>query len=174
MSTPRNLKYFQAMPENLKRLGGYKADIIKSMVWSGLVNDPAGAFHGFNAAVIDLTSATWAADNKRFIVIAEPASDLNKTAAMYTQSHAQGHFIDGSSRFHVFMETPSSFVTEHATFMRYVQQHILGQLAAPMKFWFSANTVKPEVKGVDSAAATSASTESEWMIPYGMVYPGGV
>jgi len=174
MSSIRNQKYFQQMPENIIKLGGYNVNFVSVVKWSGLVT--AGDYIGKDAAVLDFTAGTWAAANKRIIVIAEPASEAGKLPdAMKTQSHASGHFLDGSSRFHVFCETPAGFLDDHAKFLRLVQQHITGQLAAPMKLYACDNTDQPEVEGVDGAAATTATmAEGGWILPYGYAVPGGV
>ncbi len=174
MSTPRNQRMFEAMPDQLRKLGGYAVDFAKALKAGGVVSATGSAFDGFDAAVIDLSNSVWATGNLRFIVIAEPAADINQTASMKTQSHAYGQFLDGSSRFHVMVEAPATHIDDLARFQRLVQQHILGQLGAPMKLWFSANGVEPAVAGFNGAVATTADQESDWLIPYGMTYPGGV
>lgn len=173
MSSIRNQKYFQQMPENIIKLGGYSVSFLAVPKWSGLV--ASGTYVGQDAVVLDFTANAWAAANKRVIVIAESASDAGRLPdAMKTQSHASGHFIDGSSRFHVFCETPAAFTDDHAKFLRIVQQHITGQLAAPMKLWACANTVQPEIEGVDGAVASAAFTDAGWVLPYGYAVAGGV
>jgi hypothetical protein len=106
--------------------------------------------------------------------MAEPAGDINRTDAMFTQSHAAGHKIDGSSRFIVMVESPAAWTDEHAMFLRFVQQHLVGQLAAPVQFLFTANGVAPAVKGVNGVGATAANTACDWLAPYGLTYVGGV
>lgn len=174
MTTPRNQKYFDAMPDNLRKLGGYKTDFVLAVKWGGIVDDAAGAFHGWDASVLDLTADAWATGNLHWVIIAEPAADLNNTGSMKTQSHALGKFLDGSSRFHVFMEQPAAWNDDLAHFNRLVQHHVVGQLAAPLKFWYSANGTQPEVKGVNGAGATTATLEADWLLPGTPVYPGGV
>ena len=173
MSSVRNQKYFHQMPENIIKLGGYPISFIAAVKWSGIV--ASGALAGKDAAVLDFTSQAWATANKRVLVVAESASDAGKLPdSMKTQSHAAGKFIDGSSRFHVYVETPALFTDDHAHFLRLVQQHITGQLAAPMKLWASANGVQPELEGVDGAVASAVFVESGWVLPYGMAVAGGV
>jgi len=174
MSSIRNQKYFQQMPDQIIKLGGYKGvSFMSAIVWSGRVE--SGSLAGKDAAIIDLSGASWATGNKRFIVVAESASDAGKLPdAMKTQSHAAGVFIDGSSRFHVYCESPASFTDDLATFMRLVQQHITGQLAAAMQIHATANGVKPELEGVDGAVASASFDDAAWVLPYGMAVAGGV
>jgi hypothetical protein len=169
MSTPRNQRTFQGMIDQIKRLGPYSNDPLTVITWSGQVDSSnTDGFAGMDAAVLDFGSG------KKVIVIAEPAG-AQFNAAFKTQSHAAGHFIDGSSRFHAFMETPANWTGANARFKEVVQHHILGQLAAPLKFWLSANGDGIAVKGVAGAGATTASAVgAEWLIPYGQVYAGGV
>jgi len=182
MSSPRVQKIFQAMPNQLRRLGKYDIDFTEVLRWSGRVTATADGHQGRDAAVIDLTSGDpWATLNKRLIIVAEPASDLQNTPAMKTQSHASGHYIDGSVRFHVYMEASAAFaqpstdaIKEYWRFISNVQTHLVGQLAAPTKFWFSDVTDEPHLDSVNGAGSSADFTETEWLLPYGMVYPGGV
>ena len=172
MSSPRVQKIFEAMPDQIKRLGGYTFDIRQVIRWQGRV--AAGAQAGKDAMLLDLTSATWADGNLRAILIATPASDLNNTAAMKTQSHAAGHNLDGSVRFQLYLETPESWTDAQAKFGRILLQHILGQLAAPCEILYGTNDAEPTVQGVNGAGATSTFTSAGTYLPYGMTYPGGV
>lgn len=168
MSSPRVQKIFEAMPDQLKRLGGYSFDIRQVIRWQG--RDASGR----DACLIDLTSATWADGNLRAILVAIPASDLNNTAAMKTQSHASGHSLDGSVKFSLYAETPESQTDAQARFLRLLQQHINGQLAAPMELFLGTNDTEPTVNGVNGAVATSTYTSAGTYLPWGMTYPGGV
>lgn len=168
MSSPRVQKLFEAMPDQLKRLGGYTFDIRQVIRWQG--RDASGK----DACLIDIDAATWADNNRRVIIVAEPASDLNNTAALKTQSHASGHTLDGSVRFHLYAETPEAWTDEQARFMRIVQHHLVGQLAAPTQLLLTANDTEPTVEGVNGAGATAATTSAGWYLPWGMTYPGGV
>lgn len=169
MSTPRNARYFEGMIEQINKLGPYNASLNTTITWKGQVDSSnTDGFAGMDAAVLDFGSG------KKFIIIAEPAENI-LPQAMRTQSHAYGKFIDGSSRFHVFMETPALWTDANARFQRVVQQHILGQLAAPFKLWLCDNGDTLAVKGVAGAGATTASmAATDWLIPYGQVYAGGV
>lgn len=173
MSSLRVQKIFEGMPEQLKRLGGYTYDTKQVIRWAGRVT--AGPHAGKDAMLLDIDSATWAASNRRCIVVAHPASDLNNTAALKTQSHAAGHYIDGSVRFSVYSETPASWTDAQAAFMRKVMHHLLGQLGAPTELVWEANGTEPELQGVngagaDSAGLTSAGTDLPGLWPA----PGGV
>jgi hypothetical protein len=168
MSSPRVQKLFEAMPDQLKRLGGYTFDIRQVIRWQGRAAD------GKDACVIDIDSATWADNNRRVIIVAEPASDKNNTTAMKTQSHAAGHYLDGSVKFKVYAETPEAWTDAQAHFMRLVQQHIVGQLAAPMELLLTANDTQPTVDGVNGAGATASATSAGTYLPWGMSYTGGV
>lgn len=173
MSSVRVQKYFEAMPEQIKRLGGYSYDFRQVIRWQGRVT--AGPHAGKDAMVLDIDSAAWADNNRRCIVLATPASDLNNTAAMKTQSHAAGHYLDGSVRFSVYAETPESWTGAQAAFMRHVMHHLRGQLAAPVELFWGNNDAEPTVQGVngagaDSAGLTSAGVDSPALWPA----PGGV
>ena len=169
MSTPRNTKYFEGMVDQINKLGPYLSPLQSTITWKGRVDaSNTDGFAGMDAAVFNFGS------NNIFIAIAEPAGHI-LPLAMQTQSHAYGMFVDGSSRFHVFMETPALWTDANARFQRVVQQHILGQLAAPFKLWLCDHGTTVAVKGVAGAGATTASmAATEWLIPYGQVYAGGV
>jgi hypothetical protein len=172
MSSVRVQKYFEAMPEQIKRLSGYTGDARAALRWSGRVT--AGPNAGKDACIIDFTSATWADGNKRAIILAEPASDLNNTAAMKTQSHAAGHSIDGSVRFKVYCETPEAWTDAQAAFIRNVEHHLRGQLGAPVEVFYGTNDVEPTLQGVNGAGADSASTSAGTDIPGLWPSAGGV
>lgn len=180
MSSPRVQKIFEAMPNQITRLGKYTINFRDAILWQGRVATNTDGWLNHDAVVLDFTGATWATLNKRVILVAEPASDLNKTAAMKTQSHASGHFIDGSVRFHAYMEAAPEFFGASdnakalARFQAIVQQHLLGQLAAPMQWHFCDATVQPALDGVAGAVASATFQAMDFLLPYGMVYPGGV
>jgi hypothetical protein len=172
MSSPRVQKQFEAMPDQIKRLGGYAFDIRQVIRWQGRAT--SGAHAGRDAAVLDLDSATWADNNRRAILVAIPASDLNDTASMKTQSHASGHTLDGSVRFALYMETPEDHTGEQIRLQRILMHHLVGQLGAPVELYMGTNDVEPTVEGVNGAVATSAYTSAGVYIPWGMAYPGGI
>lgn len=172
MSSQRVLKIFQGMPEQLKKLGPYTFNINDVIRWQGRVT--AGADAGKDACVIDLTAATWANGNLRAIIVADAASDLGNTAAMKTQSHASGMFIDGSVRFRVYVETPEDHVGNQARFVRILMHHLVGQLGAPVELYMGTNDVEPTRNSVNGAGADSASATAGWYLPWGMTYPGGI
>lgn len=181
MSSPRAQKYFEGMPQQISRLGKYDVQPLSSAIrWSGVITASTDGFAGYNACVLDFTSATWATLNKRVILVAEPVQDLNKTQSMRTQSHAYNQFMDGSYRFHAYMESPAAPGGANAAnlayynFVRLVQQHITGQLAAPLEFHFTAVTVVPTVDTVNGASSTATFTATDWLLPWGMAVPGGV
>jgi len=173
MSSNRVQKYFEGALEQIKRLGGYTGQARDAMIWQGRV--ASGPNAGKDACVIDFTSATWADGNKRVILLAEPASDLNGTAAMKTQSHASGNFIDGSVRFKMYCETPEAFTDAQAAFFRHVEHHLRGQLSAPVEIFYGTNDVEPKLNGVNGAVADSAGLTSAGVDqPALWASPGGV
>jgi len=172
MSSPRAQKLFEAIPDQVKRLGGYDIDFREVVRWQGRAT--AGTHAGRDACVIDFTALAWADNNLRVILVAEPAADRNNTTAMRTQSHAAGHYLDGSVKFHMYVETPEAWTDAQAKFQREMLHHLQGQLASPVRLWMGDNDTEPEVEGVNGAAATSNFTDAGWYLPYGMVYPGGV
>ena len=180
MSSPRVQKIFEAMPNQLRRLGKYDINFQEVIRWQGRVDATTDGYEGFDACVLDLTDAAWATLGKRVILVAEPASDKNRTTSMYTQSHASTHFIDGSVRFHAYMESAPKFfgstdaAKEYARFIDNVQQHLVGQLASPVQFHFTDALDEPALDGVNGETASATSEDQGWLIPYGMVYPGGV
>ena len=177
MSSPRVQKQFEAMPNQIRRLGKYDIDFREVMRWQGRVDASTDLtdIAGYDAAVMDFDSLSWSTANQRAILVAEPAQDLQKTDALKTQSHASGYFLDGSVRYHLYLETPAAWTGDHARWVRDLTHHCRGQLGAPCKLWFTANATEPTIKGVNGeTAATPSYTEGEWMLPYGMTYPGGV
>ena len=181
MSSPRVQKIFEAIPDQLRKLGKYDVNFRTAVIWQGRAT--AGTYAGKDVAVIDMSadpSAAYAANTKRIVIVAEPASDLNNTTAMKTQSHAGGHFLDGSVRFYVHaaeaavITSASAAELEYAQFLGNVQTHLVGQLAAPTNFNFSVAGVEATVDTVNGEVSTVATTSLGWLLPYGMVYPGGV
>jgi hypothetical protein len=172
MSSVRVQKLFEAMPEQIKRVGGYSVNFKEVLRWLGRAT--AGTYVGQDACVIDFDALAWADNARRAIIVAEPAADLNNTASMKTQSHAMGYFLDGSVRFHLFMETPEALTNAQAKWQREVLHHLMGQLGAPVQLWYCANDTEPTIEGVNGAVATAAFTSAGWYLPWGMTYPGGV
>jgi len=176
MSSPRVQKYFSAMPEQIKRLGGYSYNFLTVLVWTGRV--ASGPYLGKDACIIDIDSSTWADNNRRVILLAEPASDLNGTAALKTQSHAAGQYIDGSVYFKAYFETPESWTGAQAAFGRHVLHHLKGQLGSPVQIFYGTNDVAPALEGVNGASAGDETacgwTSAGWDIPGLWPAPGGV
>lgn len=176
MSSPRVTKIFQAMPDQIRRLGAYRYDESLVIVFLGRADstNDTGAV-GADAVVIDIDSQpSWTAGNRRAVIVAVPAADLNNTAAMKTQSHASGLFLDGSVRFKMYLETPSAVTDSQSYWDRVVTQHLVGQLGAPTELLYCAHSTEPTVKGVNGASSTASFTTAGVMLPYGMTYPGGV
>lgn len=176
MSSPRVTKIFEGLAEQLRRQG-YVDALAKdgtrpAIRWIGRDADNR------DAVLIDLTSASWSTANLRAIVVAKPASDKTDTAALKTQSHAAGHFLDGSVSFELYMECHSNSnagqASEHARFQREMLHILRGQLGAPVTLKLTDNGVEPTVEGVNGAGATAATTDAGTFLPYGMTYPGGV
>lgn len=176
MSSPRVSKIFEGLAEQLRRQGYANAmnkDGTKpSIRWLG--RDA----NGHDAALIDLTSASWLTANLRAILVAIPASDSNNTAALKTQSHAAGHNLDGSVKFELYMEchanTNTGQASAHARFQREMLHILRGQLGAPLSLKLTNNGTEPTVNGVNGAVATAATTDAGDYLPYGMTYPGGI
>lgn len=168
MSSPRIQKIYQGLTNSLRLLGPY-ADAFKSGIkWQG--RDAEGK----DAVVIDLTAAAWATGNLRVIIVADPASDANHTAAMRTQSHAAGMFLDGSVSFRVFMEAPATHVNAAAKFQREVLHALRGQLGAPIQLLLTDNTVEPTVDGVNGETATATASDAGVYQPYFQAVAGGI
>jgi len=176
MSSPRVQKYFEAMPQQIKNLGGYTYNFRTVIVWQGRVTTGPNA--GKDAMVMDIDSATWADNNRRVLILATPASDLNATAAMKTQSHAAGNYIDGSVRFAMYVETPESWTNAQAYFTRAVEHHLRGQLGSPVEVFYGANDVQPILEGVNGGTSgqetTSTFVSAGTDIPALWPAPGGV
>ena len=173
MSSPRIQKQMEAMIDQVKRLGGYTFDIRQVIRWQGRAT--TGVHAGRDAMVLDIDSGTWADNNRRAIIVAIPASDLNNTAALKTQSHAAGHNLDGSVRWAVYVETPEDHTGDQVKFQRILMHHLVGQLGAPTELLMCTGDAEPTVEGVNGAVATTANTSAGVYLPYGGVaYPGGV
>jgi hypothetical protein len=169
MSSPRVQKIFEAMPDQLKRLGQYSFDISNVIKWQG--RDSLGR----DAVLIDIDSTTWADNNRRVIIVAVEASDKNNQAGFKTQSHSQGQSMASSVSFLVYAETPEDHTGAQAHFLRLVQQMLVGQLGAPMELLLTANDTEPTVDGVNGANTTASTTSAGRIVPYGSVaYPGGI
>lgn len=178
MSSPRVTKIFEGLAGQLQRMG-YKQALDKFggrpvIRWIGRVADAAPAEAGHDAVLLDLDSATWTTGNRRAILIADPATDLSDTKALKTQSHAFGHFLDGSVSFKMIMETPADYTGNAAQFFAEMLHILRGQLGAPVDLYLTANGTEPTYNGVNGASSTAASTEAKFYLPYGMTYPGGV
>lgn len=168
MSSPRIQKIYQGLTESLRKLGPYANAFKTGIKWQG--RDAAGK----DAVVIDLTATAWATQNLRVIIVADPASDANDTAALKTQSHASGHFLDGSVSFRVYMETPATHVNELAKFQREILHVLRGQLGAPIQLLLTAGAVEPTVAGVNGEALTAATTDAGTYQPYFFALAGGI
>lgn len=176
MSSPRVQKIWQGLTEQLRKLGPYPnafAGFGGSSTHGSIVAQGRDV-NGRDAVVIDVDSATWATANRRIIVAANPASDVNNTAALKTQSHASGTFIDGSVSFDLYMETPANYTGLHAQFYRNVLQALKGQLGAPVHILLTANGTEPTLNGINGAGATAATTDAGTDQPYFFALPGGV
>lgn len=168
MSSPRVQKIFIGLTNSLRLLGPYPDAYKTGIKFQG--HDAAGK----DAVVIDLTSATWAAGNLRVIIVADPSTDVNNTAAFKTQSHAAGMFLDGSVSFRVYAETPANHTGDAAKFQREVLHVLRGQLGAPLTLLLTANTVEPTVAGVNGEALTETTTDAGTYSPYFFAVAGGV
>ena len=168
MSSPRVQKIFIGLTEQLRKLGPYPNAFKTGLVAQGLDST------GRDCALIDVDSGAWATGHRRFIIAANPATDVNNTAAFHTQSHASGTFIDGSVSFDLYMETPANYTGSHAQFYRNVLQALKGQLGAPLHILFTANGTKPTLNGLNGAVATAATTDAGEDQPYFFALPGGV
>lgn len=184
MASPRVQKMFQNITAQVRKLDGIDIDFLEAIRYSS-ITVPAGGTplvsSGSDAMLLDMDSATWASGNRRAIVVAIPASDTNNTAALKTQSHSSGKFIDGSVRFEVYMEAPDMTNLADATdgphfdFFQSLQQHMVGQKGAPTQFYFTAHAAEPTLDGVNASTTDATySTSGKIVLPYGMVYPGGV
>lgn len=174
MSSPRVQKMFQAAPDQLKRLGGYAGAASASIRWAGRA--ASGSEAGKDAVLIDFDGLSWATGQKRAILVATPAHDQNDTAAMKTQSHASGTFIDGSVSFTMYMEAPADHTGAHAQFLQHLMHHLRGQLAAPVNLKICANATEPTIQGVNGAGASATYVDGGMHLPYGggSAYPGGI
>jgi hypothetical protein len=179
MSSLRVAKIFQAMPNQIKLLGGYSKDWQEAIVWQGRVDSTnTDGLAGKDACVIDFTSATWTSgtDNLRAVLVAIPAQDqiAGSVDASKTQSHAAGYFMDGGARFQVYFETAAAVTDAQSAFQRYVTHHLLGQNSAPVELFFCANNTEPTVEGVNGAGATASFTSAGVYLPYALGFAGGV
>jgi len=176
MSSLRASKIFNATPDAVKRLGSYTYDSTMVLLANTIVaaSNTTGQA-GLNGAVLDIDSATWATGNRRAILIASPASDVDNTLALKTQSHAYGQFLDGSVSFSLYCEAPAAFGNAQQYFESLVQFHLQGQMGAPVALYYSANGTQPTIAGLNGATATAAFTSAGLYQPYGLVLtPGGV
>lgn len=168
MSSPRISKIFIGLTESLRKLGPYANAFKTGLVWSGI------DLNGGNACVIDLTSATWATAHLRAVLVSIPAHDSQNLAALKTQSHAAGMFIDGSVSFQLIMEDAASNMSAHAKFQREIMHVLRGQLGAPVELLLTANTVEPKVNGVNGATSTADTTSAGTYQPYFFAVSGGI
>ncbi len=184
MSSPRVQKIFEGLPEQLRRMGYANAmaknGIPTCLVWSG--RNAAGN----DTVVLDLDSATWTTGNRRAIIEAIPAgTSPTDYADFHTQSHASGHYIDGSVSLKVYMEANvgtsadaaaalASLVNAQSKFGRELLHILRGQEGAPFDLLLTANAVEPTVDGANGASSTAATSDAGYYMPYGMTYPGGV
>ena len=182
MSSPRVQKIFSIIPEALQGLLGANQNLSNfkptagTTLVQGRIDDTTDTpWAGMDAVLIDVTdTSSWSTNQARCIIVAEPG--LNKLPEhMRTQSHAKGLFIDGSVRFHLYLETPAAYVGDHATFLDAVKFHLTGQLGGQVLVHTFANGTEPALKGFNGkTTATAAVTDSDtWLIPYGVTALGG-
>lgn len=170
MST-RLQSFITSLPDQLKRLTGAQIALDKIIVWQGTVT--AGPNAGKVAAVLDLDSATWADNNRRVLLLAEPGYVGGN--AYRTQSHRASQYIDGSSSFKVYFETPEDYTGAQHQFQRIMQHVLLGQNSAPYELFYCANDTEPTLQGVNGAGSDASFTSAGLYAPYGGVsYIGGV
>ena len=168
MSSVRIAKIYQGLTESLRKLGPYANAFKTGIKWQG--RDA----NGKDAVLIDLTNTAWVTQNLRVIILADPASDANNTAALKTQSHAQGYFLDGSVSFEVYMETPVDWVGDLAKFQREMLHVLRGQLGAPMNLFLTTAATEPTINGVNGAGATAAFADAGTYQPYFFALAGGI
>jgi len=169
MSSPRIQKIYQGLTESLRKLGPYANAFKSGIKWQGRDAD------GKDAVLIDITDSAWLTQNLRVIIIADAASDSNNTAALKTQSHASGYFLDGSVSFRIYMETPSDHVGELAKFQREILHVLRGQLSAPIELILCDEAEEPEKNGINGAAADSLTFASAGIYqPYFFALSGGI
>lgn len=171
MSSQRVQKLFDAMPDQIRKLGAYQTDYRAAMKWQGRVDSSNALLAGRDACVIDFTATAWATQNLRAIIVAETA-DYGQ--GLQTQSHSLGNQIDGGVALHVYMETPTTWVSDLAKFQRDVIQHLRGQLSAPVQLHLCPATDEPTVQDVNGALASETYVDSEFMLPYFTAVPGGI
>lgn len=164
MSAIRIQKLFQAMPSNIKSLGAYTFDINDVIRWQGRVN--GGTEDGKDAVLIDIDAYTWAASNRRAILVATPFMEPNNFQAFKTRSHATGYFIDGGVRMAMYVETPSAVTDAESKFDRLALHHLIGQLGGTVELFYCAHGTEPTVQGVNGAGSTASFTSAG-------VYVGG-
>ena len=172
MSSPRGVKILEGLAEQLHRMG--YAQAISTTGQKVCIRWLGRGADGRDTARIDLTAATWATANLNVLVALNPATDANNTAALKTQSHAQGLFLDGSVNVSVYMETPADYTSAHAQFVQEIMHILRGQLGAPVIMNLTANGTKPTLNGVDGAVADVVGTQVKEFLPYGMTYSGGI
>jgi hypothetical protein len=176
MSSPRIVKIFDMLKENFQNLG-YSTPA-KNV--QGTSSD-ANFKNGCQAVLMDMDAGAWVSGNRRFIVLAEPCG-FGEHAAVKTQSHASGTFIDGSVKLVlVFEAQPVISHASNATVLAWQKfytdiLHIIrGQYSAPVDVYFCNNTEEPLVAGLDSAVASSTHlTKMATLLPYGRTYVGGI
>lgn len=176
MTSPRVVKIFEMLKENFHNLG-YSLPVKNTQ---GLSTDTA-FFNGTQGLVIDFDAASWVTGNRRAVLLAVPAG-YGEADAVKTQSHASGHFIDGSVKFVLIYEAQtllsdasSAAALAWAQFNADALHIIRGQMQAPVDVYFCNNTQEPKVKGINSAGASSTNlTKIATLLPYGRTYPGGI
>jgi hypothetical protein len=168
MSSPRIQKVFIGLTESLRKLVPAKDAFKTGLKWTGR------DVNGKDACVIDLTATAWSTGNLRVIIVANPATDANNTAALHTQSHASGYFLDGSVSFQVYLEASANQYNDHAKFQREILHVLRGQLGAPIQLLLTANATEPTVNGVNGAGATAATNDAGSYNPYFFAVAGGV
>jgi len=175
MASVRILKFFQSLPDQLKKLGRYSFNVNNVIVWQGSI--AAGPYAGCMGAVIDIDSSTWADGNRRAVLVAVP-DNFTMPNSMKTQSHAAGQYLDGSFSFRMYLETPEAWTDAQAQFGRLLMHELVGQNGAPTELFFGTNDVQPRVEGVDGASGANESAcsfaSAGLYRPYALSYTGGI
>lgn len=176
MSSIRAIQMEKGLSGQLKKLNQSKTPVNSIARWSGVIE--SGPHAGLSASVLDLTSGVWATGNLRVILVAVPGEQI-LPATMVTMSHSFGTKIEGSFSMRAYCESPVSFTSAQAKFVRTLTQTILGQNGQPCEFFFGSATVQPQVEGVQGANAGAEAAASfisaGFDFPYvGSSYTGGV
>lgn len=188
MTTASTIKKLSSIQGQLANLGYSNTPALSVQ---GTISEASGsnttlaAYNGCQALVIDYDSATWATLNRRAVVVAIPAG-LGLPASFFTQSHAAGQILEGSTSFALLVEGSAATTAPMSAakvaldkFHFDLMHHLRGELGSQVRMLLADTAVQPQAGGTAATAANGSTpdanlTDLGTLIAYKFATAGGV